>query len=104
MVITYEVLNEDTLPILEQLERLHLLRRVPENATGLQQDSPSDVAMAKVKLKAIVQNQRIPAVTPSKKGTIPLKKKSLAGSLSPDTAQKLREHIETVRNEWDHRI
>ena len=108
MVITYEVLNEDALPLLEQFERMLLLRRVSKNGTKNgakpQKSTPSDKTSAKEKLQRIVQNQSVASVKPAKKAAVPLRKKSLAGSLSPETAQKLREHVETIRHEWEHRI
>lgn len=105
MLVTYEVLNEDTLPILEQLERLQLLRRMPLKPDKNQSKRPSKRKPAKEILQTIVQNQKEEIETTSgKKAVIPLRKKSLAGSLSPETAKKLLEHVENARNEWEHRI
>ena len=84
MVITYEVLNEDTLPILDQLERLHLLRRVPEDKVT---NGPARVEDGTI-------TSSVPTLTSNKRG------KRLR-RLSPETTQKWLEHLQTVRNEWD---
>lgn len=46
MTVTYEVLNQDTLPILEQLERMRLIRKVSQkgakNSVKTTQNAPSD--------------------------------------------------------------
>jgi len=107
MLVTYEVLNEGTLPILEQLERLHLLRRISDNDVEVETKALENTTDNKETLQKMLknaQNQNEEAVQPAKKAAIPLRKKSLAGSLSPETAQKLRKHLEIVRNEWEHRI
>jgi hypothetical protein len=98
MVITYEVLNEDTLPILEQLERLNLLRRVPDNG-----EKTPQTASQKESTLAVILPEEAPISRPISK-SLPLQSHSLAGKLSSETAQKLRKHLETIRSEWNHRI
>jgi len=38
---------------------------------------------------------------PAKKASVPLRQKSLAGSISPETAEKMLLHVEKLRNEWE---
>ncbi len=65
MVITYEVLNEDMLLILEQLERLHLLRRIPEN--GSKSEAVDNATLSTVIPDQLVVWANEPHLTPSQK-------------------------------------
>lgn len=122
MIVAYEVLNEDTLPILEQLERLHLLRRVPENGANAGVNSaqamyrPSSPVANPPSLEQHLQawaNQAHLSAE-QKKARLQLipqliqhykkPKKNLlelSGSIPKDAAEQLLLHIEQLRNEWD---
>lgn len=63
--VQIEVLNEEAMAILEQLERLNLIRMLEQS------------------------------------GARNRKKKNWIGVISKETGQKMLEHIETSRNEWE---
>ncbi|MBN8677647.1 MAG: hypothetical protein J0M29_05435 [Chitinophagales bacterium] len=66
--VQIEVLNEEAMAILEQLERLNLIRMLGQN------------------------------------GARTRKKKNWVGVISKETGQKMLEHIENSRNEWERNI
>jgi hypothetical protein len=66
--VQIEVLNEEAMAILEQLERLNLIKMVEQS------------------------------------GARNRKKKNWIGVISKETGQKMLEHIETSRNEWERNI
>ncbi|MCC7465567.1 MAG: hypothetical protein IT261_04830 [Saprospiraceae bacterium] len=66
--VQIEVLNEEAMAILEQLERLNLIKMVEQS------------------------------------GARNRKKKNWIGVISKETGQKMLEHVETSRNEWERNI
>ncbi len=107
MTITYEILNEETLPILEQLERLQLLRRVPGNghSNGASEENSTILNQKKPLLKTVkslrerqLEFQKIALV---QRATKPGIKRQWAGMISPETAEKMLLHVEQMRNEWE---
>jgi len=112
MVYTVEPHSAEALAVLQNLASLNLLTLKPLNgnaaissvsnipATGSNQEVPP----LKDDPRPTTQNQNKPAIKPAKKAAVTLREKSLAGSISAETAQKMREHLEIVRNEWEHRI
>jgi hypothetical protein len=96
MVITYEVLGQEALAILEQLEHLHLVRKV--SIVGAEK-SLKPKESSKNRLKELAGTQTNPLKRAPKIKMPPLREKTLAGLISSDTVDKMMSHVEQLKTE-----
>lgn len=94
--VTYEVLGQEALAILEQLEHLHLVRKV---AIVSDKISPKPKGSSKNRLKEIAGSQTNAHKQAPKIKTLPLREKTLAGLVSTDTVDKMMGHVEQLKTE-----
>jgi len=101
--ITVEILNKEALTILEQLEKLKLLRirKAPQTE---QTPTKGHRWAGSISKEEGAELRRQLAEMHNERLDQPREKQNWAGVISDETAEKMLQHLETIRNEWDRDI
>jgi len=99
MTYIVELRSETALALLQNLAALNVLTLRPQNGTAAGPGKTKKTAPNTSRQRT--QDQNMAVLKPAKKASVPLRQKSLAGSISPETAEKMLLHVEKLRNEWE---
>lgn len=103
--ITIEILSKETLAILEQMEKLKLLRIRHASTSKPEQKHPEKRRWAgSISKEEGAELRRQLAEMRNERLDQPREKQNWAGVISNETAEEILQHLETIRNEWDRDI